>query len=99
MINADDERQELIGILQSLRQFALALSGSRQDADDLLQATAERLLTKDVPKDVNLKKWAFRLCKNIYIDDYRARKVRLNARISGKLGREDSVDGERVVIG
>ena len=36
----------------------------------------ERLLAKGVPDDIELKKWAFRVCKNLWIDTVRKQRVR-----------------------
>ena len=49
------------------------------DADDLVQTTLERVLTRPMPDDVELVKWMFRVCRNIWIDDLRSRKVRREA--------------------
>ena len=97
--NGDKTRLEIVEILPKLRQFAYSITGARSDADDLLQATVEKLLSKGIPSDANIDKWAFRVCKNIYIDDYRSRKVRLKASVSGNIGGENSIDGDRVIMG
>jgi RNA polymerase sigma factor (sigma-70 family) len=55
----------------------MSLVGQAADADDLLQATIERLLTKGMPGDAHAGKWAFRVCKNIWIDELRFREVRV----------------------
>ena len=39
-----DPRQDMIALLPRLRRFALALTGSRDEGDDLVQATCERAL-------------------------------------------------------
>ena len=67
---------ELLARLPRLRRFCRSLAGAVHDADDLAQATIERLLTKRPPADADLTKWMFRVCKNIWIDEMRARKVR-----------------------
>ena len=67
---------ELLSQLPRLRRFCLALTAAAHDADDLMQATVERLLTKRPPDDANLTKWMFRVCRNIWIDEIRSRKVR-----------------------
>ena len=72
-------QQEITELLPGLRRFAYSLTGSMADADDLLQNTVERLLTRDMPGDVDLTKWAFRICRNVWIDECRARKVRREA--------------------
>lgn len=71
-----DFEAELLARLPRLRRFCFALTGARHDADDLLQATVERLLLKRPPEDADLTKWMFRVCKNRWIDEIRAQKVR-----------------------
>ena len=66
-------------IIPMLRRFAYSLTGSNTDADDLVQATFEKILTKKLPDDVEILKWAFKVCRNVWIDEYRSRKVRQNA--------------------
>lgn len=95
---ADALRQDIIEALPRLRRFAYSLTGARHDADDLLQATVERLLERGVPKDASVPKWAFRVCRNIWIDEIRSRQVRTTAAASGKVGGEEKVDGERIVM-
>lgn len=97
-MKSDALRQGIVELLPRLRRFAYALTGARADADDLLQATVERLLVKGAPDDVDLRKWAFRVCKNIWIDEIRARNVRTQAAVSGKIGGEERVDGEKAVM-
>lgn len=72
-------REELIELVPSLRKFAYSLTGNLHDADDLLQTTIERLLSKPLPDQVTLMAWAFRVCRNCWIDEYRAKKVRVHA--------------------
>ncbi len=66
-------------ILPMLRRFAYSLTGNTPDADDLVQTTLEKILQKGVPAEVEVTKWAFRVCRNVWIDEYRAQKVRQNA--------------------
>jgi RNA polymerase sigma-70 factor (ECF subfamily) len=68
---------ELLARLPRLRRFCVALTAATHDADDLLQMTVERLLVKPPPPDADLMKWMFRVCKNIWIDEIRSRKVRI----------------------
>ena len=72
-------KDELSELVPSLRKFAYSLTGNMHDADDLLQNTLERLLSKPIPEQVTLMAWAFRVCRNCWIDEYRAKKVRANA--------------------
>ncbi|WP_188151989.1 RNA polymerase sigma factor [Teredinibacter waterburyi] len=90
-------KEALTELLPSLRRFAYSLTGQMADADDLLQSTVEKLLSKPVPADVPLAAWAFRVCRNLWIDDYRARKVRLSAAQSPELTDYQIVDGTRAM--
>lgn len=67
---------QLKSMLPVLRRFAYSLTGSMADADDLLQNTVEKLLSKPIPEDVELLAWSYRVCRNLWIDEYRANKVR-----------------------
>jgi RNA polymerase sigma factor (sigma-70 family) len=69
---------ELTQILPALRRFAYSLTGSVHDADDLVQNTIMRVLQSAPPEDVPLVKWAFKICRHLWIDDYRAQKARTN---------------------
>lgn len=71
-----DFEAELFDLLPRLRRFCFALCGVAHDADDLLQSTVERLLVKPPPADADAAKWMFRVCKNLWLDELRARKVR-----------------------
>lgn len=73
-------KEQLKSLLPQLRRFAFALTGDADDADDLLQNTLLKLLNH--PQDLDehsLMKWSFRVCKNLWIDEYRSRKVRTDA--------------------
>lgn len=72
-------KDELTELVPSLRKFAYSLTGNMHDADDLLQNTLEKLLSKPLPEQGTLMAWAFRVCRNCWIDEYRAKKVRSNA--------------------
>ncbi|WP_286890924.1 sigma factor, partial [Pseudoalteromonas sp. ESRF-bin5] len=39
-------------LLPMLRRFAYSLTGSKADADDVVQITIEKLLVKGIPDDV-----------------------------------------------
>lgn len=90
-------KEELTLLAPMLRRFAYSLTGSAQDADDLLQNTLERLLSRGVPADVEIAKWAFRVCRNIWIDEYRARKVRQHNTYALDDTDEPAVDGEQAI--
>jgi len=90
-------QEELLILMPAIRRFAYSLTGSRHDADDLLQNTIERVLTRGVPADVELVKWAFRVCRNLWIDEYRARKVRHSDQLADELLNEQAIDGEKII--
>jgi RNA polymerase sigma factor (sigma-70 family) len=70
------QRQELMSELAGLKRFCLSLTANDADADDLLQCTVERLLQRGIPEDAHTARWAYRVCKNLWIDEIRSREVR-----------------------
>ncbi|PWK54529.1 RNA polymerase sigma factor [Pleionea mediterranea] len=88
-------QQALAERLPMIRRFAYSLTGSMADADDLVQNTIERVLTRNRPEDVDLTKWLFRVCRNLWIDEYRSQKVRQQATQQPELQQIQSVDGEK----
>ena len=89
---------ELKQLLPALRRFAYSLTGSMADADDLLQNTVMRLLNAPAPDGVPLPQWAFKICRNLWIDDYRAQKVRQQAAQRTDLQQENFSDGEQDML-
>lgn len=89
-------RDEMVAILPRLRRFALSLTGSMEDAEDLLHSTVERALLKSekFQDDTDLDKWMFRICKNLWIDEWRSRKVRGPSVDPEDVKHEPSMDGE-----
>jgi len=92
-------KEELITLLPTLRRFAFSLTRSRADADDLLQTTVERLLSRGMPDGAHLTKWAFRVCRNAWIDETRYRKIRVAPDDHNENMTRNSVDGEVEVLG
>lgn len=68
-------RAELVSLLPRLRRFGRALTGQRQDADDLVQSAIERALTRREQWETGtrLLSWLFRIVQNAWIDEVRAR--------------------------
>ncbi len=95
--SAESLKQQITAIVPSLRRFAYSLTGNAADADDLLQNTVEKLLTKELPDDVDLLKWSFRVCRNLWIDEFRAAKVRQKATEAPEHQEAQVVDGEQVI--
>ncbi|WP_339743372.1 sigma-70 family RNA polymerase sigma factor [uncultured Maricaulis sp.] len=71
-------RDEIIALLPRLRLFARSLTRDAADADDLLQLTVERALVKQEQwtPGTRLDSWMYRIMKNIWIDEIRARTRR-----------------------
>jgi len=90
-------QEQLVTLLPAVRRFAYSLTGSVHDADDLLQNTVERVLSREPPDDVDLLKWMFRVCRNLWIDEYRSRKVRNNAAQDPGLQAQQIFDGEKAI--
>ena len=75
-VDVDPVRNQMIALLPRLRRFALSLTGSRADADDLVQDTVERALRNldKWERGTRLDSWMFRIAQNLFIDGTRARK-------------------------
>ncbi|MDO9520550.1 MAG: RNA polymerase sigma factor [Pseudohongiella sp.] len=90
-------KAELLELLPALRRYAWSMTHSVHDADDLLQGTVERLLRKGVPDGVELARWAFTVCRNLWIDEYRSRKTWQTTDLDPDLTEAGQVDGEKAV--
>ena len=64
--------------LPGLMRFALTLTRSRHDAEDLVQMTYERALSREEQwsPDTKLESWVFRIMQSIWYNEVRARRVR-----------------------
>ena len=67
---------ELVAALPRLRRFAQALTGNREEADDLLQSGCERALAKQHQwqPGTRFDSWMFRILQTIWCDRMRARR-------------------------
>jgi RNA polymerase sigma-70 factor (ECF subfamily) len=92
------QRAALLAALPRLRRFARSLTGNRQDGDDLMQNTVERALQHGWPESVEPLAWLFKVCKNLWIDELRARSVRVKAAQTRELDEEPAISGEDVAI-
>lgn len=74
----DPLRAGLAELLPRLRRFARTLTWHREDADDLVQAALERALrhADQWAPGTRLDSWMFRIMKNAWIDETRARSRR-----------------------
>ncbi len=91
----DDIQSRMIALLPRLRRFALALTGDRDKADDLVQDTCERALSHiDQWQDgTSLDSWMYRIAQNIWIDRHRSRKAQGEQRQIDEVADLPGVDG------
>lgn len=90
--------EQLLGLLPRLGRFARGLTGSTEDANDLVQAACQRALERahQWMPGTRLDSWMFRILRTIWIDELRGRRVRLGR---GLVDSEDvlAIDGSRVI--
>jgi RNA polymerase sigma-70 factor (ECF subfamily) len=94
-----NRRQELLGILPNIRRFALSLTASPADADDLLQSTVERLLVRGLPADAAVLPYSLTVCRNLWIDEIRSRRVRQATADETTLADEQLSAGDEQAVG
>ncbi|MBX9746792.1 MAG: sigma-70 family RNA polymerase sigma factor [Hyphomonadaceae bacterium] len=90
----DQIRRELIALLPRLRRFARALTRS-DEADDLVQTALERALRNlgNWTPGSRLDSWMFRVMKNCWIDEIRAKAVRTRVFAPEEAGEVVGYDG------
>jgi RNA polymerase sigma-70 factor, ECF subfamily len=74
----DEIRTQMVEILPRLRRFAYALTGNRDNADDLVQEACMRALTRieSFEPGTRLDSWMFRIAQNIWLDRGRTNRRR-----------------------
>jgi RNA polymerase sigma-70 factor (ECF subfamily) len=75
-----------IGLTQNLAhlwRYGLALSKSRETAEDLVQATCLRAIERShqFHAETNLRSWLFTILRSIWLNEVRSRRVRVGAGI------------------
>jgi RNA polymerase sigma-70 factor (ECF subfamily) len=92
-------RVHLSRLLPSMIRFAMTLTRSRQDADDLVQMTCERAISREAQwsPDTKLESWVFRIMQTVWLNELRARGVRNRHSDAGEPDEERAVHGERLV--
>jgi len=92
----DRLRAGLAELLPRLRRFGRALTRHREDADDLVQAAIERALrhADQWTPGTRLDSWMFRIMKNAWIDEIRARHRRDELLLPEEAG-EQAATGSR----
>ena len=74
----DEVRRQIIELLPRLRRFAYSLTGEKERADDVVQETCLRALSRldQWEPGTRLDSWMYRIAQNIWFDRARAVKVR-----------------------
>ncbi len=69
---------QIVALLPRLRRFAFALTASKEDGDDLLQAAVERALSRidQWRPGTRLDSWMFRIIQTVRIDQTRSSRSR-----------------------
>lgn len=72
-------RTELVALLPRLRRFGRTLAGNVPDADDLVQLTCVRAISRfaQFQSGSRLDSWLFTMMRNLWISEMRARRVRI----------------------
>src|SRR5215470_3057587 len=93
--SGDPVRSQLVAFLPRLRRFARALTRNAVEADDLVQSTLERALRNlhAWSPGTRLDAWMFRIMKNAWIDEVRARGVRTRVLAPEEAGAHVGDDG------
>jgi RNA polymerase sigma-70 factor, ECF subfamily len=76
-------RAGLAPLLARLWRYALVLSGSKDAADDLVQATCVRAIERSAQFQIGTKldRWLFSLLRSIWFNELRSRRIRLGGGI------------------
>ncbi len=71
-------RRDLVDLLPRLRRFATALTGSKADAEDVVQNAVEKALRSQdkFRPGTRMDSWMFKIVHNLWIDETRARRQR-----------------------
>ncbi len=97
MAGEQDIRCEMIALIPRMKRFALSLTRSAHDADDLLQLTFERAIRSIDSFEVGsrLDSWMYRIMQNLHRNSIRDRLTREKTVVGGVDGADVPVDGER----
>jgi RNA polymerase sigma-70 factor (ECF subfamily) len=91
----NDLEREIVKLLPRLRRLGRVLARAPADADDLVQLTVERALTRrgQWRPGTRLDSWMFRIMKNAWIDESRARTRRTALFAQEEAGENVGADG------
>lgn len=94
----DEIQSRMIQLLPRLRRFALALTGDKDKADDLVQDTCERALAHldQWKPGTSLDSWMYRIAQNIWVDHHRGRKAQGDQRQLDEIENLVGSDGRNI---
>ena len=77
--------QAIVPLMPGLWRFAMSLSGTRDVADDLVQATCVRAIERQdqFTPGTKLQAWLFTICRSIWLNDLRKATIRKAGSLSG----------------
>ena len=70
----DDFHKQLVDLMPRLRRFAIGITGSLTDGDDLLQSAIERALKSrhTFKPEYSFDSWMYKITQNLWIDQKRS---------------------------
>ncbi|MGI8944383.1 MAG: RNA polymerase sigma factor [Qipengyuania sp.] len=85
----------MLDLLPRLRRFAIGLAGHPADGDDLCQVTIERALANrgKWQAGTRLDSWMYRIMRNAWIDETRARSRRSQTFVAEEAGAQEGSVG------
>ena len=74
---SDDVRREMVELLPRLRRFAYSLTGSMEEADDMVQTACVKALSRldQFRPGTRLDSWMFRIIQTTWLDHVRSASV------------------------
>jgi RNA polymerase sigma-70 factor (ECF subfamily) len=86
--------EQIVMLLPRLRRFARNLTRNPHDADDVVQIAVERALTRldQWRTDARLDSWMFKIVRNAWIDELRARGRRDKVFLAADTGDDIGTD-------
>ena len=82
-----DVRHQIVALLPRLRRFAMTLAGTRDVADDVLQAACEKALGRldQFTPGTRLDSWMFQIVRTTFIDHIRRQQRRQHADLTPEI--------------
>lgn len=83
-------QEQIVALLPRLRRFARSLVRNPHDADDVVQIAVERALLRrnQWRSDARLDSWLFKILRNAWIDEVRARARRAKILLPEEAGEQ-----------